>query len=120
MRILTTVLVLILSLCWGVVSFADKGGHKGGNDSHRGPSDRAYDRASDNAAFKRTKDWEPGTHPDKPKKKLDGAEGDHKKKDDHKRKHKRNSDGDDKGKENEDNNAENENPDTSLTNQTGS
>lgn len=117
MRILTTVLLLVFSLCLGGVSFAAKGGnHGGGNNDHRGPSDRAYERADENAAFKRTKDWEPGVHPDKPKKKNDDADGDHKKKDKHKKKHKKDHD-DDKDDDDHDQDGNLEKP---LTNQTDS
>ncbi len=95
MRVFMLILVMAVSLCVGGVSFAGKSGN---SDSHkkdnRGPSDRAYERANDNAAFKRTENWEPGVHPDKPRnKKRDLQDGEHKeRKDKHKRKHKKDDD----------------------------
>jgi hypothetical protein len=51
MKILTTILFSLSLICTPLTAAADKGGNKG-------PSDRAYERASDNASFKRGDDYD--------------------------------------------------------------
>ena len=51
MKILTTILISLSLVCVPLTAAADKGGSKG-------PSDRAYERANDNASFKRGEDYD--------------------------------------------------------------
>ena len=51
MKILTTILISLPLICAPLTASADKGGNKG-------PSDQAYERANDNASFKRGDDYE--------------------------------------------------------------
>jgi hypothetical protein len=51
MKILTTILISLSLVCVPLTAAADKGGSKG-------PSDRAYERANDNASFKRGDDYD--------------------------------------------------------------
>lgn len=65
MKILTALLISLPLICTPLAANADKGGNKG-------PSDRAWERANDNASFKRGDD-DRYKHYDKSKKK----DGDH-------------------------------------------
>jgi hypothetical protein len=128
MRYIILAITLGVFLCLGDLAIAAKGGHKG-------PSERAYERANENASFKRDKDWTPGHHEDGEKDHEDGDKKHkkHKHKDKKKNKHKHNDDdghkhdsdddhdGDKGSKEHDKDHESNLNDDVSddeLTNQT--
>ena len=115
MKHLTIALIIGIFLCSGSVVFAAKGGQKG-------PSERAYERANENAAFKRDKDWAPGDHDKKSDKDHDGDKNKHGHKKHKKNKHKHHDDADhehehDK-KDGDDSEQDENSSDTELTNET--
>jgi hypothetical protein len=67
MKILTTILISLSLICAPLTASADKGGNKG-------PSDQAYERANDNASFKRGDDYK--KHDTSKKKKGDHDDDD--------------------------------------------
>lgn len=92
MKRIVFILIVSIFLCHGLIAEAAKGGQKG-------PSERAYEQANDNAAFKRDENWAPGKPKDKHKKKHhqetdDDDDSEHKDKKKKKDKHQAHDDDD--------------------------
>ena len=115
MKYLVLVLMIGIFLFSTPVVFAAKGGQKG-------PSERAYERANENAAFKRDKDWAPGDHKKKSDKDHDGDKKERHHKKHKKNKHKHHDDADhehEHGKKGgDDSDQDEDSSDVELTNET--